>query len=415
MTVLPTGSRQLLKPRRLDQSPAQPGPGGDVAGPVEVGIQVAVEGADDGVLSGPAASGPAGVAVDRGGGGVHEDDPSSGAFSLGDKDAHELVPAGVQDRPVQPGLGSHVAAGHVDRAPGRGGQVVDVQLLQRYFVIALDESPSGLVVEVAPLVADRTPLLGERPPQPPAVARTGPGTCLSALQIGEPPLSGIQEPRVVDDLAFASCQEPRHPQIDPDRAACSRQRHGLNVGDDDHIPAPALPLELQRLDPTQHLSVLVHLDPPDRLEAGIRPPGVAGRLPPGAVPGHEQHLVEALIRLEPRIASPPPLPLGVADTPEIGGEHDVEAAENLLLGSERMATLPAGIRGADLLELRRLIAVSDPDPLHTPGFAALGEGGVIQVAVVSQQLRRPALLRTREVGTQLVGASHGQPLSGGRR
>src|SRR5215211_7669734 len=57
-----------------------------------------------------------------------------------------------------------------------------MQVLQRYCVIALDEGAGGLVVEVAPLVADLAPLLGEGPPQPPAVARAGPGACLAALR-----------------------------------------------------------------------------------------------------------------------------------------------------------------------------------------------------------------------------------------
>src|SRR5512132_975726 len=55
---------QLLKLGGLTR--AQPGPGGDVASPVQVGVQLAVDRADDGVLPGPAAAGAADVAVDRG-------------------------------------------------------------------------------------------------------------------------------------------------------------------------------------------------------------------------------------------------------------------------------------------------------------------------------------------------------------
>ena len=79
---------------------AQPGPGQDVARPINVGVVLAADGADHGVLPWPGASGPAGVAVDQRWQG-HEHDSPSGAFSLGDKDACELAPASVQDRPVQ--------------------------------------------------------------------------------------------------------------------------------------------------------------------------------------------------------------------------------------------------------------------------------------------------------------------------
>jgi hypothetical protein len=57
----------------------------------------------------------------------------------------------------------------------------------------------------------------------------------------------------------------------------------------------------------------------------MRPPTDVGDLPFGAVPGDEHHLVEALMGLEARVANPPHL-LQVADAPEIGGEHGVEAA-----------------------------------------------------------------------------------------
>jgi hypothetical protein len=76
-----------------------------------------------------------------------------------------------------------------------------MQVLQRYCVIALDEGAGGLVVEVAPLVADLAPLLGEGPPQPPAVARAGPGACLAALQVGDPLPGGVKEPRVSLDIS----------------------------------------------------------------------------------------------------------------------------------------------------------------------------------------------------------------------
>src|SRR5829696_447211 len=96
VTALPTGAGSFSSRGGLTR--AQPGPGCDVAGPIEVGVQIAMDGADNEVLLRPGAAGPAGVAVDRGVGGMHEHDSPSSAFSLGDKDARELRPTGVQDR-----------------------------------------------------------------------------------------------------------------------------------------------------------------------------------------------------------------------------------------------------------------------------------------------------------------------------
>src|SRR5215208_6780402 len=106
VTALPTGAGSFSSRGGLTR--AQPGPGCDVAGPIEVGAQLAVDGADDDVLTGPDASSSAGVAVDRGVGGTHETASPAGGCSVGGKDAHERGPTGVQDRPVQSGVGGNV-------------------------------------------------------------------------------------------------------------------------------------------------------------------------------------------------------------------------------------------------------------------------------------------------------------------
>src|SRR5215211_9163062 len=367
MTALPADPGSFSSNGGLTR--AQPGPGCDVAGPVEVGVQVAVDGADDGVLAGPAASGPAGMAVDRGVGGMHEDDSPSGAFSLGDKDARELGPAGVQDRPVQPGLGRNVAAGILHRTCGRSGHGGHTELFEGDRVVVVDQPAGGLVVEVPPLVSHLAPLLGERPPEPPTVTGAGPGALLAALQVGDPLLCGIEEAQIGHDLPVAGGQEPHHPHVDADRPASGWQQHRFGLGDDDHIPATALSPGLQRLHPTHNRPVLSDLDPPDSLEADMRPSADVGRFPAGSVSGDEQHLVEPLIGLAPRIANLAllgmlalatrvlPTLLSLPNALEIGGEHNIEAAEGLLLGGERVAALPVRVSGADLSELRRLVAV----------------------------------------------------------
>jgi hypothetical protein len=155
------------------------------------------------------------MAVDRGGGGAQEHDSPSGTLSLGDEDARELAPACVQDRPIQPSLGGDAASRRLNRAGGRGRHGSNTKILQREHVAGVDQAVGGLVMEVAPLVADLAPLFGEGPP-PPSVAGAGPGPRGAALQINDPLLRGIQEPRVGHDLPVAGSQEPRHSQINPD-------------------------------------------------------------------------------------------------------------------------------------------------------------------------------------------------------
>src|SRR5215207_3329845 len=201
VTALPTGAGSFSSRGGLTR--AQPGPGGDISGPVQVGVQGAVDGADDRVLPWSAAASPAGVAVDRGAAGMHEHDSPSGAFSLGGKDARELGPAGVQDRPVQPGLGGNVAAGMVHGAGGRGGHGGYPQVFQRDGVAGADQCAGNLVVKVPPPVAQLAPLFGEGPPEPSAVPRAGAGALLAALQVDDPLLGGIEEPRIGDHLPVA--------------------------------------------------------------------------------------------------------------------------------------------------------------------------------------------------------------------
>src|SRR5215207_3963243 len=249
----------------------------------------------------------------------------------------------------------------------------------------------------------------------------GPGTHDTALQVDDPLLRGVEESRVGNDLSVAGGQEPRHSYVDTDRPARRRQRRRLGLGDDEHVPAATLPLELQGLHPANHRPVLVHPDSPDRLEGRVRPPATVSGLPFGAVPSDEENLVEALPRLEAWVAdrpllevlalhpSLPPGPLGAPHALEIGPEHHIEATEGLLLGGKGMAALPVRVGGADLLELGRLVTVGDAEVAHAPGLAALLEGGVVEIAVVGQQPHRPALLRTGGIGAELVGAFHGQP------
>src|ERR1700691_2980045 len=83
---------------------AQPGPGIDVSGAVDIGVVRPAARADHGILSRSRAPGAAAVAVDARVGGVHQDHAPSSLFRFGSKDADELTPACIKDRLVQPRL-----------------------------------------------------------------------------------------------------------------------------------------------------------------------------------------------------------------------------------------------------------------------------------------------------------------------
>src|SRR4029077_11489900 len=93
-------------------------------------------------------------------------------------------------------------------------------------------------------------------------------------------------------------------------------------------------------------------------------------------------------------------------TLEKRGERIVEPAEGLLLGGERVHALPARVSLTDVPELRRLHSVRYLCLPHAPRLAALLKRGVVQVAMVAQQLDRSALLRARRVGAEHVGSPH---------
>src|SRR4029453_7243762 len=121
------------------------------------------------------------------------------------------------------------------------------------------QPPGARVVEASAMVTAFAPFFREGPPESPAIPRARPGALFAALQLDDPLLGGLEEAGVGDDLPVAGGQEPRHPDIDPNLSAGGWQRHGLHLRDDDHVPAAALPLELQRLPPTDNRPMLAAL------------------------------------------------------------------------------------------------------------------------------------------------------------
>jgi hypothetical protein len=81
VTALPAAAGSFSSREGLTR--AQPGPGGDVARPVVVGVPRSASRADDGVLPRPGAAGATGMAAGAGVVGVHEDDSPSGSFRIG--------------------------------------------------------------------------------------------------------------------------------------------------------------------------------------------------------------------------------------------------------------------------------------------------------------------------------------------
>jgi hypothetical protein len=181
------------------------------------------------------------------------------------------------------------------------------------------------------------------------------------------------------------------------------ERLSLHVGDDDHIPTAALPLELQCLHPARHWPMLPDLELADSLKPGMCPSTGIDRHPPGTVSGGEPYLVEPLVGLEPRVADLASSGIG---TSEEGSEGCIEAAEGLLLGGEGMPSLPIRVASPDLSELGGLVVVADPHPALAPGVSPFLKSRVVQVAVVAQQPDRATALRDCRVGAELQGPSH---------
>ena len=215
----------------------QPGPGRDVACPVDIGVYRPAGRADHRVLPGPGASGPAGVAVDRGVGGVHDDDSPSGAFSLGGEDGRELAPAGIEDCPVSPAFCATLRPG-ASMVP----LAEAVMLATRRSSRSACRRRRGRARSCGGSRAGGcgpTPLLGRYPPQSLAVPGAGLGGSLQPLQVGECRLGRVEGPGVGDHFGVRG-READHTHVDADRPACRRQRLGLGLHHDNDDVPPAV-------------------------------------------------------------------------------------------------------------------------------------------------------------------------------
>jgi hypothetical protein len=228
-----------------------------------------------------------------------------------------------------------------------------------------------------------------------AMQRRDPLSCLAApgraatlagqvtLRGGEPVGVAPAVARVRHVHAVGGRQERRDTYVDTDHAAGVRQvQRGHLVAGQQHEPAPALTLDADRLDDTFDLAVGVDPHVPDALQVDADLPAIRSRIPTTAVAVlRPVDRVEPASTFEPRKAGR----LTGFHPPEERLHGIVETAQRGLLGRERPAALPVGVRPADLLELHGLIAVPDRHPAFAPRLAPLLEGGVVQLPMVVER------------------------------
>ena len=230
---------------------AQPGPGCDVARPVDVGVHRAVGRADHGVRRGPDASAPAVVAADAGAGGFTNTVRRPALSALAARMLANCAQPASRIDLLSPAFAAAMFGRNTRPGPGlaRRGAACHggyLELFQCDRVAGLHEHPRGLVVEVAPPVADLAPFFRERPPQPPAVPRTPARALLAPLQVCDRLSRSGEELGVGDDLPIRGGQEPGHPQINTHAAAQQAPAARSQTSDcHDHIPAAMLSLELE--------------------------------------------------------------------------------------------------------------------------------------------------------------------------
>lgn len=308
---------------------------------------------------------PACGARDRGVAGVHRDHEATGTLSLVRQDSEELPPTRNVDAAVQPGLrGGPVRkersiAMRVGLGCGRFGHACRVQLLVGDHVVLPHQRQCPLVVEGGQVPLGFGQLLGHR----------------------------VKEPGVGDMLAARVGGEVHRAHVDADDAAGRGQ--GLSrhvVTGEHHVPAVALALHRNRLDPALHGPVLMHPHVPHALETYPGVDVVRGGVPAAAVPiPWEDDGVEMADALEPGVSGLP----AAFDPAEERLERLVQPPERRLLAGEGPAALTLRVERPDLPQLRGLIAVPDAGLRRVPpGIAALLQGPVVERTVVPQHLRQ---------------------------
>ncbi len=221
---------------------------------------------------------PARAAALRGVRGWYLLDPPGGlVFQAAD----QQPPAGFADAAVEAGLGRHVRAGRVLRAPGGAHHVLDLEVFDADHVEAPREAGGGLLRPVLAPVR----LAGLQPggdgPGVAAPVRPAPGLCEIALGGAEPPCLTRGQAGAEQQLARGQGGGHRHAPVDPHDLAGTRSRHRRgNDGERDVPAARAVPGHPERLRSARHRAGPAEPHP-SRLRdlhrgvAAVEPPHVA--------------------------------------------------------------------------------------------------------------------------------------------
>jgi hypothetical protein len=159
------------------------------------------------------------------------------AGSLVLQSTHQQSPPGLQDLPVEPGLGSHVPARVASRTLSRAGQITDAQVLDHDQVEPSRDVRADLLCPVlAPIGLTRA--------QPGAGQSYPPAACRVSLSAGELALQAQEAVALPKGKAGAAqqltCRQGcghRHAPVNPDHPTAARCRDWLRNGRESYMPA----------------------------------------------------------------------------------------------------------------------------------------------------------------------------------
>ena len=274
-------------------------------------------------------------------------------------------PAGVENDPVEPGLGPDMAARGLDRAPGALRHAPHLQILDRDRMRAIGKRPARPVLPVAPL-AGKAPA---RLRQPGPRALPAPGAALLARQPPGEPL----RPRLQAACVRGMEQPPvarRHlagVHVHADGGPVILRFRDSNGMADDGIPLAGLALQNRR----DRLAVRIRVAAPP----ADRHPAEAGKAQPTGLHLHA--------RDDGQTVETPSAP----ETREAGRAARLHPAEETLerfvnplqrpaLDRDRHGRHVGQVPAADRQGLR-LVDIRNRAARQTPGVGPLLEGGVV--------------------------------------
>lgn len=290
---------------------------------------------------------------------------------------HEGAPAGGEDRPVQPGLGSHVAAGFVDGPRCGSGHVGDPQILDPDQVEPPGEAGGGLLDPVPPPGG----LAGAEPVDPGLCAaqsvrcRTAidPLPAGLAAQPGQPPRLTRRQAGHAQRLPARRHRRDSHTAVDTDdRPGARSSDRGRDVRERD-VPAPGRVPAHPVGAGVRHRATATEPHPPDLRDQDLRPATTDLADPQGLLTHDPEPLVPtALAPRRPLVGAAPPVLQRLLVIPQRLLLHRRRALGQPPESGAGLGQLPISLRVAgDLLPVVAVPGLLDRQVPHEPGMPTM--------------------------------------------